>query len=633
MKRIWRVCLLALLLGLLLYGTALAEIYTVTIEPGEGSGSAFTVQSTSVISREEMLAGNYNETKGCFYLDSGTFYYRFPRRCAFTAPENKEFDCWQTDSGSTFSGNETLEASNFTITALWKDQEAQSSVTLSIPTTINVNYGDTQTAFDIQVKSVTFNQGAQALDVSLWNSAFVSSDTDGSIPFTMSTNGQGPGSFQNGCTFSVDQNTALPYSCQGYINITSAAWAGAAPGTYTSTIKYQIEFLNGEEDQYGTITLTLTVPGQKYAVTVHGGTGSGDYAEGESVTITANAPETGKRFKEWTGADGLTFTSGSAATATFTMPASAVTLTATYEDVRHAITCSDGTAVALHEVGWLDWQPAAEAAAGEALELQLVDGAEPADGRKFTGEFAVNGVSLGVAYDENDENHLFPLPVTELTMPAEAISIKAVQAARERVTLDFSQAAALAMPCMALVQLRNGENTAALFTSDEDWNEFIDLNGSGTPDLAVTEPDYVTTADFTLTLLADCDAFGAFAFDFTGPTDRYGMIAFMLPSVAVPTFGTPDFTLPAAVQAIEANAFEGIAASIVDVPAGCASIGDHAFKDCKRLTQIRIPADCQLGQDVFDGCARVTIFGAAGSSAEAYCRRHANCAFVAKGGD
>ena len=54
MKRIWRVCLLALLLGLLLYGTALAEIYTVTIEPGEGSGSAFTVQSTSVISREEI---------------------------------------------------------------------------------------------------------------------------------------------------------------------------------------------------------------------------------------------------------------------------------------------------------------------------------------------------------------------------------------------------------------------------------------------------------------------------------------------------------------------------------------------------------------------------------------------------
>lgn len=214
------------------------------------------------------------------------------------------------------------------------------------------------------------------------------------------------------------------------------------------------------------------------------------------------------------------------------------------------------------------------------------------------------------------------------TVSGESGSIALTLVVPERVTLDFSQAAALTIPYMALVQLRNGEGTAALFTSDEDCNEFIDLNGSGTPDIAVTEPDYETTDDFTLTLLADCDAFGDFAFDFTGPTDRYGTITFMLPSVAVPTFGTPDFTLPAAIQAIEANCFEGIAASIMDVPAGCASIGDHAFKDCKRLTQIRIPADCQLGEDVFDGCTQVYIFGIVGSSADTYCQRHNNCTFI-----
>jgi len=74
-----------------------------------------------------------------------------------------------------------------------------------------------------------------------------------------------------------------------------------------------------------------------YAVTVTNGTGGGNYAEGASVTITANDPETGKRFKEWLGVDGLTFTSGFATTAvaTFTMPASAVTVTATYEDIAY----------------------------------------------------------------------------------------------------------------------------------------------------------------------------------------------------------------------------------------------------------------------------------------------------------
>ncbi|NLW69607.1 MAG: hypothetical protein GX061_00765 [Eubacteriaceae bacterium] len=70
-------------------------------------------------------------------------------------------------------------------------------------------------------------------------------------------------------------------------------------------------------------------------VTVNGGIGTGNYTEGETVTITANAPTSGKQFKEWTGTSGLTFTEGSAATAAakFTMPASAVTVTATYEDI------------------------------------------------------------------------------------------------------------------------------------------------------------------------------------------------------------------------------------------------------------------------------------------------------------
>ena len=73
-----------------------------------------------------------------------------------------------------------------------------------------------------------------------------------------------------------------------------------------------------------------------YPLTVSSGSGSGSYAKDASVTITADAPQTGKRFKEWTGADGLTFTGGTcktSATATFTMPASPVTVSATYENI------------------------------------------------------------------------------------------------------------------------------------------------------------------------------------------------------------------------------------------------------------------------------------------------------------
>ena len=93
-------------------------------------------------------------------------------------------------------------------------------------------------------------------------------------------------------------------------------------------------------------------------------------------------------------------------------------------------------------------------------------------------------------------------------------------------------------------------------------------------------------------------------------------------------FGTPDFTLPAFLTTVEEEAFEGIAASVVDIPESCVSIGAHAFRNCPNLTQIRIPDGCALGTDVFDSCEMVYVFGTAGSPAETYCNAHDNCVFV-----
>lgn len=94
------------------------------------------------------------------------------------------------------------------------------------------------------------------------------------------------------------------------------------------------------------------------------------------------------------------------------------------------------------------------------------------------------------------------------------------------------------------------------------------------------------------------------------------------------TLGTPDFTLSAAISVVEAEAFEGAAMTTVYIPDGCTSIGAYAFRDCKALKRIRIPAGCALGEDVFDGCGPVFVFAPAGSPAEAYCRNHNNCVFV-----
>ena len=61
-------------------GTVFADdgtVYTVSIEPGEsGDITGIFVQSTTILSEEDMRAGNYTQTAGCFYLgDDGKVYY------------------------------------------------------------------------------------------------------------------------------------------------------------------------------------------------------------------------------------------------------------------------------------------------------------------------------------------------------------------------------------------------------------------------------------------------------------------------------------------------------------------------------------------------------------------------------
>lgn len=83
-------------------------------------------------------------------------------------------------------------------------------------------------------------------------------------------------------------------------------------------------------------------------VTVTGGNGTGNYTEGETVTITANAPEEGKTFKGWRDASGNIVSTD--ATYTFTVTG-ATTLTAVYEDAPAAKKGLSGGAIAGIAVG------------------------------------------------------------------------------------------------------------------------------------------------------------------------------------------------------------------------------------------------------------------------------------------
>lgn len=81
-----------------------------------------------------------------------------------------------------------------------------------------------------------------------------------------------------------------------------------------------------------------------YAVTVVNGSGSGSYAVGSTVTITANTPAEGMVFQKWTTeSNGVTLASVSLSTTTFVMPANNVTVTANYVAGNGATAATTGT--------------------------------------------------------------------------------------------------------------------------------------------------------------------------------------------------------------------------------------------------------------------------------------------------
>ena len=125
--------------------------------------------------------------------------------------------------------------------------------------------------------------------------------------------------------------TACTFTREGY-NFTG--WSTTADGSVEYADGQSVSGLANAGQTFNLYAQwqEVTGPATTYAVTVNNGTGNGSFAEGASVTITANDPEAGWQFKEWTGTDGLTFTNGSAttATATFTMPDGDVTITATF---------------------------------------------------------------------------------------------------------------------------------------------------------------------------------------------------------------------------------------------------------------------------------------------------------------
>ncbi len=189
-----------------------------------------------------------------------------------------------------------------------------------------------------------------------------------------------------------------------YRKVGDSAWTSGTGSDVTglSSGRYQIRFKETDNYNAGEV-VEVQVPESgvsSYNLTVIGGTGEGVFIQGASVTITANAPATGKRFSGWTieGISGLDTTQTSL---TFNMPANAVTATANYEDIEYTITVNGGKA------------DKTKAKYGESVTITAN---APATGKEFD-KWVVTGITLS---DEDlaKSTVTFEMPASNVTMEA-----------------------------------------------------------------------------------------------------------------------------------------------------------------------------------------------------------------------
>ncbi len=160
-------------------------------------------------------------------------------------------------------------------------------------------------------------------------------------------------------------------------------------------------------------------PDASYTITVENGTAkvgnqtASTAKAGDTVTITANPPTNGYKFKEWQIVSGSpSLASAASATTTFTMPAANVSLKAIYEQeppapASYTISVADGTATVGN-------QAVTSAKAGDTVTITAK---APASGYKFKEWQVVSGSpSLASATSAT----------TTFTMPAANVSLKAV---------------------------------------------------------------------------------------------------------------------------------------------------------------------------------------------------------------
>lgn len=279
------------------FGNWTADNPRVSFVDSESSTTTFVMPQLATGQKVVVTASykDFDPTEGECELEvingSGSGFYNVGESVTISAyasaVENEVFDTWTTTSTQAGFAN----ASRATTTIIMPQLAAGGKIT------VTATY-----------KQANSGNGA---------------NPDGSYTVTVN-NGTGGGNYQPGATVTITANAAPTGQTFTNWTATGVTLSNANSASTTFTMPSS------------NVTVTANYSGDsstgKHKVTVNYGSGSGEYAAGETVNITANAPESSSRvFSRWTTSNsGLGFANANAVSTSFVMPATDVTVTANY---------------------------------------------------------------------------------------------------------------------------------------------------------------------------------------------------------------------------------------------------------------------------------------------------------------
>lgn len=218
-----------------------------------------------------------------------------------------------TPAGGSYEPSELTEQTVIlTGTVTCPDSIDDNGIPLTTTITITISAAGIVGAPTVNLAAGTYTENQSVTPTSSTEGATIYYTTDGSEPTI---------------TGGVPAGTTAQYTAP-------IAVTGTEGQSITTTIKAIAVKDRMQNSSVETFTYTIQIPVPKYEVTVTNGSGSGNYAQGSTVTITANTAPNGQRFKEWTIESGnITLASSTSDTTTFVMPAGAVSVKANYEAI------------------------------------------------------------------------------------------------------------------------------------------------------------------------------------------------------------------------------------------------------------------------------------------------------------